>query len=1233
MVTAVEDTRFPTVALWVDVIGANGLPVVGLDAAAFGVQEDGRLAQVQSATPDQSRPLSLVLALDRSTEAANWEQVRAAAAAVAGGLRPEDQIAVLAFADTVETILPFTADKQAAVAAINGVAAGGEFSALNPAVVQAVELAAGVETARRAVVVVADAPDNISELTAEQAAGQIGGRGTPVYLLGFGPRVQTAQEFVALATASGGQAFAVTAAADVQPALATLVEQLRQGYRLEFRSGLAADGQLHTALVQVQTPDGPVQAQAQFTARSGEVVVTLPGLADGQPVAGVVNLTATVASPAPLAGIEYRVGSRVVGAAPDANTPVAWDTSSVTPGEYELAATAVDAAGNEGETSVRLLVVAGMPRLDMVAVESRAFPQVSAFVDVFGANGLPLVGLGAANFSVREDNQAVPAEQVTAQVDASQPLNLVLVLDRSAPAAEWTELRNAVNELLNGMRPQDRTAIYTFAGGVTLIQPPTSDANALRTALAMVEAVPPSGAGADNALHQALLDAATLAQSLPEGRRAVVALTDGRDNMGAPALEQVVATLSEQPSPIHILGIGADFAEAAALAGLAQLTGGNSITVNTAAELRAPLQQLIRYLQQGYRLDYRSTLPADDAAHTLTVALVGAGLEAEATGSFIAQSAPVTVTIPTLVEGATVRGSVDLTAQVQSSSPIVAMVYRLNGEVLAETPNPSYSVLWPSETVEPGSYTIEVTAVDAAGNEGSTTVQVTVEAPIRLSARLAPRNSDGEIFVGDEVTVEAEVDAVAEPARVEVYVDRVLVGADDRAPFAVRFDSSELAAGAHRITVVATDVEGHEARAELEMALTALPLPEPTATPQPAPFTVERVQAVNWGLWAGYLGVGLVLLAVMAVLLGLARVLSRTGQQQRLTPMRLALTNLGNVATGYLLRGDDPAGALTFRFTYNGVVLGMPPVARFDREPEAMTAGAGVAATGPARRPGMPSLPGMPSGMSLPQGAGGMNLENAGSMMDRLDEASAVGRIIADILITISYFLPANLARPVRSVVTQIRRGQMLARRVQHVRRQFDRLNQTELGSTLVQNTTETATQMGRAATSEATREALYSTGRAATTTMAGAAGAAAAGAGRSVNKLYDLTAAASTRAPLASGAKPNGAPAAGVAATTGAGMAAGSRQWVYLPPLKPGETATIEVLVGCSQRLTRSQHFPFRLISRALGQEQAQPVIEEGSIRLEGIGWWRRYLWVAVLFALLVAAAAVIGLLAAGLF
>ena len=1222
-VVNVNDENFPALSFFLDVADANGAPVAGLAPANFTILEDGQAAIVQAISTDASQPLALLLALDRSTDATTWAAVQGAAAAVISALGPEDQVAITTVFEEVQPVLEFTADKDAALAALAGVAPGGQFSAINPAFIDAVSRFNEGLPARRAIILVADAPDNISTVTADEVIAQTVGRGTPIYVVGYGDRVQNEPSFTQIAAATGGRFFAIGAANDLQNSLTALLPQLRQGYRVDFVSGLQADNLPHTAQVQVVAPTVSGTDSVQFVARSSTIDVWLPGLVAGQPVAGVVNLTAAATLSATVASVEFRVDGVPIGSAPDLATPIAWDTSTLTPGPHQLSVVVTDRAGNQGEASVEVLIPESAPRVDLLGVDYALFPRVTTYVDAFGNNGLPLAGLNSGSFTVREDNRPVDPSQVAVSVDATQPLNIVLVVDRSVAVADWAQLRNAANSLVDALRPQDQMAIYSFAANPTLVQTATGDKNALKSAMATIEAQPPAPAttpptpSVDNGLHQALLDATNLASTLPAGRRAVIVLTNGTDNTGQIPLPDLIAALQAQPVPVHLLAFGVDGQSAGTLAAIAQLAGGNSVALNTPSDLRGALQTLVLLLQQGYRLDFTSSLQADDRSHPLTVALAAGGLAAETSGEFIARGRPITVTFPNVVDGATVSGALNLTAQADAPAPITVVTYRLNGDVLAEVADTTFSIVWNSDTVEPGAYTVEAEVVDAAGNQGTAAVSFTVVAPVAVAATLAPGNSDGDIVLGDEVTINADVEVFSGRARVEFYVDNELIGTDTQPPFSARFDSADFGVGTYAVQVIARDDAGHEATSTLDVVFVAPPEPTPQATPTSTSLipSMPTLPTFNWGrilTWLGMILIGLAALVMVLSALGSAR---RNAAEQKVMPMRLTLSNLGNVATGYLLRGEDAAGILNFRFSLNGVALGLPPVARLTNDSAAPTATASAGGAGRPNFGGM-QIPGLPQGNA--EGGG----STVGEMVEKLDEVSMVGRLIADILTTVAMFLPASLARPIRQIVTQIRRGQILTSRVKYLRRQVDRLNQSEMGQQVVQGTTDAAGQVGRVATSDATRGAVAQGANRAGGAVATATAAATAGAKNTANRLYDLTGQGGA----------NGQPAGNSA--NGVGIAAnGARQWVYVPSVSPGETVTIDVMVGANARNATGSHQAFRILSRSLGEENAQPVIEEGSIRIARSSPWPSILRLVLAGVVVLVAVALIWLLAGTLF
>jgi hypothetical protein len=77
----------------------------------------------------------------------------------------------------------------------------------------------------------------------------------------------------------------------------------------------------------------------------------------------------------------------------------------------------------------------------------------------------------------------------------------------------------------------------------------------------------------------------------------------------------------------------------------------------------------------------------------------------------------------------------------------------------------------------------------------------------------------------------------------------------------------------------------------------------------------------------------------------------------------------------------------------------------------------------------------------------------------------------------------------------------------------------------------------------------------------------------------------------------------------------------------------TIDVMVGANARNASGEHQAFRILSRSIGEENAQPVVEEGSIRLARSSPWPSLLRFVLAGVVLLIAIALIWLLAGTLF
>jgi hypothetical protein len=179
-------------------------------------------------------------------------------------------------------------------------------------------------------------------------------------------------------------------------------------------------------------------------------------------------------------------------------------------------------------------------------------------------------------------------------------------------------------------------------------------------------------------------------------------------------------------------------------------------------------------------------------------------------------------------------------------------------------------------------------------------------------------------------------------------------------------------------------------------------------------------------------------------------------------------------------------------------------------------------------------------------------------------------------------------------------------------------LNKTRMGKQLVDQTSQGVEQAGRAATSPEARQGAMGAGQAFAAAAVGAGGSAASALGRTATRAYDLG--SQTAARGASHASPfvlsGGGGARGDAGNgNGNGSSAKLNGWVYLPRLAPAEIVNIDVLVGTAGYSPKTSLYPFRIVSRALADDEAEPVVDEGVIQIKGASQWRRiFLWLALL-------------------
>jgi len=262
----------------------------------------------------------------------------------------------------------------------------------------------------------------------------------------------------------------------------------------------------------------------------------------------------------------------------------------------------------------------------------------AVYVDVFvTSHGLPVTGLSAADFEVKDDGILQEPRLVSLETLRLTP---VLVFDTSGSleGENLEHLRSAGHAFVDGLRTDEPAALVTFSHEIALRVPPTFDRRPLHESLDRVRA------GGSTAVLDALYAALRLRWGV--GRAAIVLFTDGDDNLSWLDAEAVLAAARESTALVDVVAAGETDPGALATAGPVHLrlaesaymkllrevarTTGGTVWPCTYAGLRRAFLEVLGSLHTRYLLGYEPQGVAHTGRHRLEVKVKGRPAEVQA---------------------------------------------------------------------------------------------------------------------------------------------------------------------------------------------------------------------------------------------------------------------------------------------------------------------------------------------------------------------------------------------------------------------------------------------------------------------------------------------------------------------------------------------------------------------------------------------------------------------------
>lgn len=281
------------------------------------------------------------------------------------------------------------------------------------------------------------------------------------------------------------------------------------------------------------------------------------------------------------------------------------------------------------------------------SVDATQHPQNSLVVTVRDANGVPVPDLTAANFEINED-RAPQARTITAVepfVNRDVPVSVVLVIDVSGSmqGQPLADAKVAAVRFLDRLSARDRVAVLAFSDRVNLDAPDQArEAAFTADKPALYKLIDGLQANGGTPLYDAVYKAVQSVSTETSGNRAVILLTDGRDEdpgSRVASAETPIQAATRANIPVFTIGLGNQI-DRGYLERLARLTGGTYQETPASAQLATLFQNVGDLLKQQYRLTYQSGLPADGQKHRVEVIVKQAGRSAQAEVEFGPLGAP-----------------------------------------------------------------------------------------------------------------------------------------------------------------------------------------------------------------------------------------------------------------------------------------------------------------------------------------------------------------------------------------------------------------------------------------------------------------------------------------------------------------------------------------------------------------------------------------------------------------
>jgi hypothetical protein len=267
-----------------------------------------------------------------------------------------------------------------------------------------------------------------------------------------------------------------------------------------------------------------------------------------------------------------------------------------------------------------------------------SWPVARAYVEVIGSSGAPIQGLGPDLFKVYERGGAESAKVVKVQTleSARAGASIALLVQASGSLlGVCDELKKAAAAFAAGAGEADRLAAVDYAERAETLAPFFADRGVLASRIDALNC-----GGRAFLLHDGLAQAISLfaaadadaaagrGSALP-AVRAIVVVSDGRDDGSTALVDKLVAEAVRRKIAIHAIGHSElDADSLPALEQIARLTSGSYRAAPALGDVGPALLRVKNFIDKTYMVEWKTALEHDGKGHQVEIAIESDGADA-----------------------------------------------------------------------------------------------------------------------------------------------------------------------------------------------------------------------------------------------------------------------------------------------------------------------------------------------------------------------------------------------------------------------------------------------------------------------------------------------------------------------------------------------------------------------------------------------------------------------------